>query len=292
MKRTKRILSWLLVLVMVFSLCPITLLASAKEPTYEAVSELSALTEGQYVITLWRYVGQSNAEGVLLHSENNGSLHASKNEDYTLLTNEDLPQTALWEIAPAEGGFTIRNASTGKYLGDAVPADSDAPVVHKIVEGTCNSVHNYAIGNSAGSATLRYSNSSGRFSYTNSAPENEVGRANACNVIFYRVVTPVPTNIAPKAAASTTTCASWNNVAGVNDGQVPTVSQGNQAGAYGSWGQNTACDPEIITLTWSAPVELEGAGVFFWHDDGKENRSGIDFPLSYTFEYLQADYLP
>ena len=289
MKRTKRILSLLLALVMVLSLCPVTLLASAKEPSYEVVSELAELTEGRYVITLWRYIGQSNAEGVLLHSENNNSLHASKNEDYSLLTNEELPLTALWDIAPAEGGYTIQNASTGKYLGDAIPADSDTPVVHRIVEGTCNSVHNYAIANSAGTGSLRYSNSSGQFSFNTTAPETEVARAYACNVILYRVVTPVPTNIAPKAVASTTTCASWNNVAGVNDGQVPTVSQGNQAGAYGSWGQNTACDPEIITLTWSAPVELEGAGVFFWHDDGKENRSGIDFPVSYTFEYLTED---
>ena len=289
MKQTKRILSLLLVMTMLFSLFPLALTAAAREPSYEVVDELANLTEGQYVITLWRYIGQSNAEGMIFHSVNDNSLPAEKNEDYSLLTNEGLPLTAVWNIAPAEGGFTIQNAGNGLYLGDAVPAASEEPVVHKIVEGTCNGVHNYAIGNSAGTGSLRYSNSSKSFSFNTTAPETEVGRAYAANVILYRVVNPVPTNVAPKATASTATCASWNNVAGVNDGSVPAVSQGNQAGAYGSWGQNNACDPEIITLLWDAPVELEGAGVFFWHDNGKDNRTGIDFPLSYSFEYLEED---
>ena len=96
-------------------------------------------------------------------------------------------------------------------------------------------------------------------------------------------------NIATKATASSGTCASWNKVAGVNDGVVPAQSQGDQAGSYGSWGQNNACDPEMITLTWNTEVQLSGAGMFFCHDNGKDNRTGIDFPVSYSFEYLDGE---
>ena len=191
MKSTKRILSLLLALAMVFSLLPASMAAFAagEKTSYEAIGELANLTDGEYIISVWRYIGQDNAQGFALHSENNNSMPVTKNEDYSMLTNEAIGDAAIWEIKTAEGGYTIMNKSTGKYLGDAIPAASDEPVVHPIVEGECNGVHDYAVGNSAGTGSLRFSGSSGTFSFNTTAPETEVSRAWAANVLIHKVVT-------------------------------------------------------------------------------------------------------
>ena len=155
-------------------------------PAYNAIGELANLTDGKYIISLWRYIGQDKAEGYIFYDQNAGDKLAAW-ETYDVLTNDGLTDNDFWEIKKVEGGYTIMNVGTGKYLGDAVPAASDEPVVHPIVEGECNGVHDYAIGNSAGTGSLRYSNSSKSFSFNTTAPGTEVGRAWAANVLIHVV---------------------------------------------------------------------------------------------------------
>ena len=197
MKYSKRILSVLLALTMLLSLFPLTLLAGAEEGEgvrYELVTDLSQLkADEQYVITLWRYFAGTNADSVKGYvfgaSAACGGVRADTADNYATITYDQgaYPDTALWSIVPVEGGYSLQNLGTGKYLGASIPADSDTPVTLKIVSGAVNGVNNYAIGTD--STVIRYSGSADSFSFYARTPESQVTAANACNTLIHRVVT-------------------------------------------------------------------------------------------------------
>lgn len=164
------------------------------EVTYKAIADLNSFSSDKtYVLSCWRYFGNGSADsvkGYLVHSENNGDVNATTLDEYETLTYADgeIPAAAQWQIAKVDGGYTLRNVATGKYLGTAMPAASDTPVALTIVSGTSNGYLNYCIGTA--STALRFSGSSNKFSFTGSTPASQVTGTNACNITIYEVVEP------------------------------------------------------------------------------------------------------
>ncbi len=159
--------------------------------TYEAISKLSDLNaDDTYVIVAWRYFGGSDSDtfhGYVLTDAANGSLRAPTEDQYaTVSPAENFADTALWKITPVEGGYSIQNVGTSKYIGTALPAASDTPVALSAAEGECNGCHNFAFASQ--NKSIRYSGTSGTFTFGASAPAREVTRGNACNLTIYRVV--------------------------------------------------------------------------------------------------------
>ncbi len=267
------------------------------EITYNEVKAIADLAEGkQYAIVVWRYFGGSNDDtfnGYGFGSTNAPAYRAPTEDNYeTIKPEAELTDDQLWEIVPVEGGVTLKNLGTGKYLAEAIPAAADEPYTLTIAEGECNGVYNMAIGTASGS--IRYSNSSGTFAYSSTAPAGEVTRAYAANITIYEKVVPqkVYPNIAPSGTASSDFCASWSSVAGVNDEVIPDSSNPgyDYNEAYGSWGKNSNSAPETILITFEQPAKLFGAGAFFWYNaDGPHNQNGIDIPASYIWEYQNED---
>lgn len=77
---------------------------------------------------------------------------------------------------------------------------------------------------------------------------------------------------------------SWERLAAVNDGFVPTTNTGaetdtaNQKLQWGNWGSGTT--NQSVTYTWSSDRKINGSSVFFY-DDG----SGTMVPSKYTIAY-------
>ena len=109
------------------------------------------------------------------------------------------------------------------------------------------------------------------------------------------------TNIALSATASSTYTSSWNSVAAVNDGLVSANNKSNippdgtQASVYGNWGSNAS---QSVTLTWTSPKTISSSSILFYDNregdpiyngEGSEDWIGVAVPISYTYEYLDAN---
>ena len=288
MKLSKRILSVLLALTMLLSLCPLSLFAGAEEGEGVHYEPAQTVAPGDRLIVAAVYQDVFYA----MANDTATTANALAAVELPFADGQPLPGEAdlIWTVASGsqEGTFLLKN-SAGQAIsyggsGSALSL-SDAGADLRITPGEGSAVLEYA-----GNATRRIF-----FRMNNGVPQFRMYSTNnleasgySAVLTLYKVIEP-SANIAPKATAASATCASWNKVSGVNDGDVPTQSQGSYSNVYGSWGQNAACDPEYITLSWATEVELEGAGLYFWHDNGKDNRSGIDFPAAYSLEYLDAD---
>ena len=288
MKLSKRILSVLLVLTMLLSLFPMTLLASAEEAEEVSYELAQTVAAGDKLLIVAAYeesfYALTNDDGTV-----SNALAATE-----IAVTDGVPQPGeadlIWTVAAGSeaGSFLLKNSAgqSISYGGSGSGLSlSDTGADLKITPGDGSAVIEYA-GNASRRIFFRMNNSVPQFRMYSTNNLTATGYSSV--MTLYKVVEP-SVNIAPKATASSATCAGWNNVAGVNDGDVPAQSQGSYSNVYGSWGQNSACSPEYITLTWTTEVELEGAGLYFWHDNGKDNRTGIDFPAAYSFEYLDAD---
>lgn len=110
-----------------------------------------------------------------------------------------------------------------------------------------------------------------------------------------------PTNIALSATASSTYTSSWNSVAAVNDGLVSSNNKSNvtpdgtQASVYGNWGSNAS---QTVTLTWASAKTINSSSILFYDNregdaayngESIEDWVGISVPMSYTYEYLNAN---
>lgn len=99
-------------------------------------------------------------------------------------------------------------------------------------------------------------------------------------------------SIAPTASVvNAPYCSSWESWAGLNDGDVPKLTNGGSGAHYGSW--SMAQTSETISYEWDEAVTVDGIGLFFWHDTASRevwlSSGGINSPASYTVQYLNED---
>ena len=102
-----------------------------------------------------------------------------------------------------------------------------------------------------------------------------------------KVIVTLPTtdnNLAYTAKVTTSYVSGWESLAAANDGRLTGTSFNPPGPRYGSWGH--ASEFETITYTWENKVRLNGADIYFWYDGENETNGGINFPESYSYEYL------
>lgn len=168
----------------------ITIPGTAAEGGYEKVESVSDLKAGEkYIVVVWRYFPNNpNQEGYVFHSANNRNFQVSTSDGYKTITSTagTIGDNQKWYIvSTGNGTVTMQNVGNGKYLGSNIVAGSNSAVNLTIASGT-NTYQNFAIG--YGGKAIRFSNSSGQFSYGGGAPSSEVTGANACNITIYREV--------------------------------------------------------------------------------------------------------
>ena len=168
----------------------ITIPGTAAEGGYEKVESVSDLKAGEkYIVVVWRnFPSNPNQEGYVFHSANNRNFKVSTSDGYKTITSTagTIGDNQKWYIvSTGNGTVTMQNVGNGKYLGSNIVAGSNSAVDLTIASGT-NTYQNFAIG--YGGKAIRFSNSSGQFSYGGGAPSSEVTGANACNITIYREV--------------------------------------------------------------------------------------------------------
>ncbi|GGO21153.1 family 43 glycosylhydrolase [Micromonospora parathelypteridis] len=88
---------------------------------------------------------------------------------------------------------------------------------------------------------------------------------------------PAGTNVAPTATASTSYVSTWESLAAVNNGGVPSSSADRNNLAYGNWPQQGT---QWIEYRWPTAQSINRAAAY-WFDDGQ----GIDVPASCQVQY-------
>lgn len=88
---------------------------------------------------------------------------------------------------------------------------------------------------------------------------------------------PSGTNHARTATASTSFVSSWESLAAINDGFVPTSSADRSHPVYGNWPQQGT---QWVEYRWNSPVSVSRSAAY-WFDD----NHGIDLPASCQVQY-------
>ena len=155
---------------------------------YQQVTDVAEFNdEDMYLIVAWRYFGGTDADstnGYVFHAENNGLIRAETADGYETVTGE-FDENCYWKIAYVDGKVTLQNVGTGLYLGSSIPAASETAYELTIASGAVSGYSNFAIGTD--SASIRYSGTSGSFSFGGGAPASQVTGTNACNLTIYKV---------------------------------------------------------------------------------------------------------
>lgn len=163
--------------------------AEKPESNLEQVTDLSKLeSDAKYLIVAWRYFGGTEADstnGYVFQAENNGNVRAATADGYKTVTGE-FTDNCYWTLTYVDGKLTMQNVGTGKYLSDSIPASSDTPYSLTVASGEVSGYPNFAIGTE--SSSIRYSGTSGTFSFGGGTPASQVTGTNACNLTIYKLV--------------------------------------------------------------------------------------------------------
>ena len=163
--------------------------SSASSGGYEEVTSLSDLSSTEkYLVVVWRYFGNNpNEEGYVFHDENNGNIKVTTSDGYATVTSSSgtIDDGCYWYITNnGDGTITMKNADTGYYLGSNIVANSSSAVDLTVASTTYSGYQNFAIGYNDGA--IRYSNSSGSFSFSGNTTSSGASSANACNITIYK----------------------------------------------------------------------------------------------------------
>ncbi|MBE1491092.1 family 43 glycosylhydrolase [Plantactinospora soyae] len=88
---------------------------------------------------------------------------------------------------------------------------------------------------------------------------------------------PAGTNLAPAATGSTSYVSSWETLAAINNGGVPTSSADRSNQAYGNWPEQGT---QWIEYTWPSARSVNRTAAYWFDDD-----QGIDVPASCHVQY-------
>ncbi len=92
-------------------------------------------------------------------------------------------------------------------------------------------------------------------------------------------------NLALKATVTTSFVSSWEKLAGVNDGLVPTSSYSTQTGvAYGNWDASNG-KTNWVQYEWPQAQHLISTSVFWWYDGATPSSGGITIPITAYITY-------
>ena len=166
--------------------------SAASTGGYQQVTSLSDLSSSEkYIVAVWRYFGNNpNEEGYVFHDENNGDIKVTTSDGYATITssNGTIDDGCYWYITNnGDGTITMKNAGTSYYLGSNIVANSSSAVNLTIASATYSGYQNFSIGYNDGA--IRYSNSSGSFSFSSNTTSSGASSANACNITIYKVAT-------------------------------------------------------------------------------------------------------
>ena len=257
--------------------------------TYEAVQTTAELTAGKdYYLVLWENFGQpEDSRGHLLLADRTQAVPASA--DYQqLLPDAPLPEESVWRLNPTSWGLILRHRQSGNYLSFDGTALAECPALIQLYLGLCGDYMNLALGDEDICLALEGE----ALVWKQMTPVTAFTTPSGANLLIYeKVVRPERKNLAPDTTVDAPAVSSWCNAGGVIDGVIPDSSDtGDYNVAYGSWNGSGSPIEQTITLSFEQPACIDGAAAYFWYNaGGMHTENGIDFPVSYTWEYLTED---
>jgi Uncharacterized protein conserved in bacteria len=255
---------------------------------YEAVTDPAALSpDREYYLVLWADFGaqtEGDRIGALVRPGNR--MDVPSRDDYaTLSPDRALPADSAWRIISGEAGIILRHVQSGGYAAGSGALLDDCPRFLQLTGGTCGEYENYALG--SGEYCLAMDGAG--FGWAQMPASEAAGMPSGANLTIYeKTVQPERVNLAADSTVEAPAISSWCNAGGVIDGVIPDSSDtGDYNVAYGSWNGSGSPTEQTITLRFDRRVCVDGAAAFFWYNaGGTHNETGIDFPASYTWQYL------
>ena len=255
---------------------------------YEAVTDPAALSpDREYYLVLWADFGaQTEGDRIGALVRPGERMDVPSRDDYaTLSPDRALPADSAWRIISGEAGIILRHVQSGGYAAGSGALLDDCPRFLQLTGGTCGEYENYVLGN--GEHCLAVDGEG--FGWAQMKASEAAGMPSSANLTIYeKTVQPERVNLASDSTVEAPAISSWCNAGGVIDGVIPDSSDtGDYNVAYGSWNGSGSPVEQTITLRFDRTVCVDGAAAFFWYNaGGTHNETGIDFPASYTWQYL------
>jgi hypothetical protein len=100
---------------------------------------------------------------------------------------------------------------------------------------------------------------------------------------------PPPTIISGSAVPTASYTAPWNDIAALNDGDIVSSVNVDQARLWGTYTDNNRPSTQTVTYTWPASVRAGGASAYFWRDSEQGTGTGVAIPEAWSLEYLDSN---